>query len=170
MAMLANCTMCEAQSEPAKHSASWAADHTWAECPHCGAPRDIIDDGPKEPDVEVLVGNAFALSMLDPATQAGFGARAPRCPQYLGDAEDAKEWLRLNVRLHAPRVRVRSIIGHENTAAVFSSLLGIDLPMNRESVQLTDKQMLLVGQYSGPRLPEGATELPEGASIRWWLV
>lgn len=28
----------------------------------------------------------------------------------------------------------------------------------------------IVGQYDGPRLPEGAIALPEGASIRWVFV
>ena len=29
---------------------------------------------------------------------------------------------------------------------------------------------MLVAQYSGPRLPEGATALPAGARIEFWLV
>jgi hypothetical protein len=29
---------------------------------------------------------------------------------------------------------------------------------------------VLVAQYRGPRLPEGATELPEGATIEWYVV
>ena len=27
-----------------------------------------------------------------------------------------------------------------------------------------------MGQYSGPRLPEGSTSLPEGATIKWYLI
>lgn len=30
--------------------------------------------------------------------------------------------------------------------------------------------LTLVGQYRGPRLPDGATTLPEGATIEWWHV
>ena len=29
---------------------------------------------------------------------------------------------------------------------------------------------LIVAQYRGPRLPEGATELPPGAKLEFWLV
>jgi hypothetical protein len=63
-----------------------------------------------------------------------------------------------------------SAVGHETTAALFSRLLGREVNVNRVSLKLAPDDILLVGQYSGPRLPEGATELPEGATIRWLLV
>ena len=63
-----------------------------------------------------------------------------------------------------------SAIGHADTAAVFSDVLGIDVPCNRVSVTLDHCATALVGQYSGPRLPEGATTLPEGATIKWMIV
>ena len=63
-----------------------------------------------------------------------------------------------------------SAVGHADTAAVFSSVLGVTVPMNRATVTLTVGDQALVGQYSGPRLAEGTTTLPEGASIRWVLV
>jgi hypothetical protein len=69
---------------------------------------------------------------------------------------NAKEW--------------HSVVGHADTAAVMSSLLGLDVPVNRASVELVVGDRLIVGQYSGPRLPEGATTLPEGAQIRWIYV
>ena len=62
-----------------------------------------------------------------------------------------------------------SAIGHESTAAVVSSLLGVEVPCNRTTVTF-DGTGMLVAQYKGPRLPEGATSLPEEASIEWWLV
>jgi hypothetical protein len=37
-------------------------------------------------------------------------------------------------------------------------------------VSLVPGDRVLVGQYSGTRLPEGATTLPEGATIRWLVV
>lgn len=61
-----------------------------------------------------------------------------------------------------------SAVGHADTAAVFSGLLGVSVPMNRVTVKAEGG--LLIGQMSGPRLPEGATKLPEGAEIQWWLV
>lgn len=50
-----------------------------------------------------------------------------------------------------------SCIGHADTAKVVGNLLGIDLPMNRQSVTLEENETVVVAQYTGPRLPEGAT-------------
>ena len=63
-----------------------------------------------------------------------------------------------------------SAVGHADTAAVFSSVLGVEIPCNRATVALRDGDVALVGQYSGPRLAEGATTLPEGAAIKWMVV
>ena len=63
-----------------------------------------------------------------------------------------------------------SAVGHADTAAVFSSVLGVEIPCNRATVALKEGDVALVGQYSGPRLPEGATTLPEGATIKWLVV
>lgn len=65
---------------------------------------------------------------------------------------------------------VTSAIGHADTAAILSNLLGVDLEVNRVSVKLDVGCHALIGQYVGPRLPEGDTDLPEGARIEWWLV
>jgi hypothetical protein len=63
-----------------------------------------------------------------------------------------------------------SAVGHADTAAVFSSQLGIEVPANRTTVSLKKGDTAVIGQYRGPRLPEGATTLPEGASIVWLQV
>ena len=63
-----------------------------------------------------------------------------------------------------------SAVGHADTAELFSTILGIKVPCNRVSVTLKAGDNALLGQYTGPRLPEGATTLPEGASIKWVLV
>ena len=63
-----------------------------------------------------------------------------------------------------------SAVGHADTAAVFSAVLGVEIPCNRATVALKDGDAALVGQYSGPRLLEGATALPEGAAIKWLVV
>ena len=60
-----------------------------------------------------------------------------------------------------------SIVGHADVAAVLSDLLGYKVPVNRVTVSLQPGDVLFVGQYCGPRLPEGATKLPEGAVIKW---
>ena len=63
-----------------------------------------------------------------------------------------------------------SAVGHADTAAVFSAVLGVTVPCNRATVALKDGDVALVGQYSGPRLVEGATTLPDGAAIKWMVV
>ena len=64
----------------------------------------------------------------------------------------------------------RSVVGHEETATLFMSLLGQPVATNRETVTLTTGDWLLVGQYRGPRLTVGATVLPDGASVDWIRV
>ena len=63
-----------------------------------------------------------------------------------------------------------SVIGHTDTAAVVSTLLGFEVPANRVSYAVEDGDVLFVAQYTGPRLPEGATQLPEGGNIRFFRV
>ena len=73
-----------------------------------------------------------------------------------------------------------SAVGHADTAALFSALLGREIGFNRISIpsdffgdvngRVPYNNQILAGVYSGPRLPEGSTTLPEGASIQWVLV
>ena len=63
-----------------------------------------------------------------------------------------------------------SAVGHVDTANVVSNLLNMEIPMNRISVNLKDDDVLLVAQLSGGRLPEGATTIPDGMSIQFWVV
>jgi hypothetical protein len=63
-----------------------------------------------------------------------------------------------------------SAIGHADTAAILSGLLQAPVACNRANVSLTHGDKILVAQYSGPRLPEGTTTLPEGASFKFMLV
>ena len=73
-------------------------------------------------------------------------------------------------RLVRKAIEVESIVGHADTAALFSNELGHKVEFNRVSFVRKPYQVILVGQYSGPRLPEGTSVLPEGASINWWLI
>ena len=73
-----------------------------------------------------------------------------------------------------------SAVGHADTAALFSAQLGREIGFNRISIpsdffgdvngRVPYNNQILAGVYSGPRLPEGSTTLPEGASIQWVLV
>jgi len=67
-------------------------------------------------------------------------------------------------------VKAVSAIGNADTARIVSGLLGVELPANRISVKMTGMESLVVAQYSGSRLPEGATTLPEGAKVEFWEV
>ncbi len=60
---------------------------------------------------------------------------------------------------------VYSCIGHQDTAVVVSGLLGFEVACNRVNLKLDEGDTLYVAQYKGPRLPEGATELPAGTQI-----
>lgn len=64
----------------------------------------------------------------------------------------------------------QSVVGHADTAAVFSAALAEDVAHNRANVTLRPGDVLLVGQITGGRLPEGATTLPEGVRIVWRRV
>ena len=63
-----------------------------------------------------------------------------------------------------------SAVGHEDTARLLTGLLGVEVPFNRTTVTLNPGDQAIVAQYRGPRLPEGATQLPEGASFEFFLV
>lgn len=95
--------------------------------------------------------NAFSLNMLT------------------GNADISVRQVSLDVARNLAQVAT-SAVGHADTAAVFADVLGVPVPCNRASVTLGDGEAALVGQYSGPRLPEGATTLPEGATIKWLVV
>ena len=65
---------------------------------------------------------------------------------------------------------VVSAIGHADTAAVLSDLLGFEVSLNRAFVTLDEETELYVAQLVGGRLPEGATTLPEGFSFKFYRV
>lgn len=110
--------------------------------------------------MKIIITNAIALSMLQ-------GDALLDCIKM--DKGQARQWLANYAEAGAEIV---SAVGHVDTARVFSTLLRRDVPANRVLVEIPapGEGGLLVGQYKGPRLPEGATTLPEGANIEWWLV
>jgi hypothetical protein len=105
----------------------------------------------------MTVTNAISLNML-PAGIAG-GAIV-----FLRISPESAQRL-----VAASRGPVVSAIGHADTARLVGQQLGIELPADRRSVVLGGEPVL-VAQYVGPRLPEGATTLPDGARIDYFLV
>jgi len=97
----------------------------------------------------IYLGNAFSMNMVPRSL-----LQAVRF-QPIGEPDTwPDEWV----------LGAHSIVGHADTAR----LLGVEC--NRQSVLLNRGDELIVAQYIGPRLPEGATELPEGARIAWVRV
>ena len=99
-----------------------------------------------------IISNAFSLNMV---------------------AEDCTITLR-NMSLNEvsgtlSNYKFKSIVGHNDTAVLFSNVIGINIPCNRETFLLKN-ETLIVGQYKGPRLEEGTTKLPQDASIKWMQV
>ena len=96
------------------------------------------------------ISNAFSLNMVSANCQI----RAINLSM-----EQAAEYCRINQPI--------SYSGHADTANIASNLLGYPIAENRGTLALTHGDEVLVTQYSGPRLPVGATELPEGAAFRF---
>jgi hypothetical protein len=104
----------------------------------------------------MIVANAISLNMLPPdCTSGGIIFRRVTADEAQRLVREANE--------------VASAIGHADTARLISQQLGVELPPDRRSVLLGDEPML-IAQYVGPRLPEGATELPLGARVEFFLV
>ena len=105
----------------------------------------------------VVIANAFSLNMLSLEVGVTDLQVCPASPDVIRQEIEEEGCY-------------ASIVGHADTAAVFSSLLGLDVPCNRATFTLEEGTTLFVGQYKGPRLPEGATTLPEGAKVEWAMV
>ena len=104
----------------------------------------------------IYIGNAFSLGMLEPSI---YTRTVTVKDLSLGEVKEILD-----------QHMVRSCVGHQTTAVLFSTLLDHYIPSDRISVFLKSGDVLIIGQYSGPRLEEGTMELPPGASIRWMMV
>lgn len=103
------------------------------------------------------VSNAFSLNMIP-------GSCSIEVEVYGKNVDAARFFMDM------PPSAPTSIVGHEDTARIFSDLIGETITFNRASVTLQRGDSMLVGQYKGPRLPEGARALPEGATIEWIVI
>lgn len=93
--------------------------------------------------MKVTIGNAFALAMLDTNTD-------------LTVMDVSKEQVVTMIK-HG----FTSVVGHEQAAQEYSTILGVNVPMNRTNFKLGANDVLVVGQFTGGRLPEGVTFTPE---------
>ena len=107
--------------------------------------------------VRIYIANAFSLQMIQSA--------AAKIAVSKVTAEYVKEYL------YGRWAEVVSAIGHADTARVVAGLLESDrVTANRINVALQPNDLLVVAQVTGGRLPEGATELPDGVSLQFYFV
>lgn len=105
----------------------------------------------------MILANAFSLNMLDVPMSST--ARV--------------EFTRISTKHAGNLVRdyyTVCAIGHTDTMAVVNNDLCTEFQANRMTVSLEQGDTLVVAQYKGPRLEEGTKELPEGATIEYYLV
>ncbi|SLM62789.1 MULTISPECIES: STIV orfB116 family protein [Dickeya] len=102
------------------------------------------------------INNVFTLGMLKNPADA-------YCVRFVHlSKKDAAYWAQ-NGEWH-------SVVGHEDTAAIASKELGVTIPFNRQTLLIEKGDEVLVTQYIGPRLPEGSTQLPDGAKFEYFLA
>lgn len=102
--------------------------------------------------VTVYLLNAFSLNMLVNALSFGRTETIKIEPVTVDEVKS----------LAADLV---SAVGHADTAAVLLDTLGAPVACARINVALNSGDSAIIAQFSGPRLPEGATTLPPGAKI-----
>jgi hypothetical protein len=113
--------------------------------------------------MEIILSGSFSLNMVPPDLKRfdmrGQRINAPLAAKVLSEASS-----------------VRNVIGHENTDFLVRSILEafhprLSLPVaRRETVSLSEEKTGIVAQYSGPRLEESTTKLPEGSKIVLWII
>ncbi len=103
--------------------------------------------------MRVILANAFSINMIDRSRVIHFD-----------------KITLIGARKIAKHIDVNAI-GHADTDRVVRRELNCEIKAGgRATIQLEGMDKLLVAQYRGPRLEEGATSLPDGATIEWWLV
>ena len=118
---------------------------------------------------KIIILNSFSFNMFPPEAELA-EMQVNRCtPQEVA----------ADIAANGGNSAIESYVGHEDMANVVSTQLGYHVPKNRRnlvlpsvegSVDKPENTELYVAQYTGPRLPEGATELPQGARIAWYWV
>jgi hypothetical protein len=103
----------------------------------------------------IIIGNAFSIQMLDNENTAII--------QYEPvSIEEVKAML--------AEESYKSVIGHVDTANVVSQILDLPVFVNRESIKIDESRTLIIAQFMGGRLPEGATTLPSNLEIRFFKI
>jgi len=109
----------------------------------------------------IYLSNAFSLQMLNEGNPIIRKLSEKEIPELL---------LTLDDDVNEFFLRPKSIVGHQDTANVLSDVLKVNVAYNREQVVLNIGDVLFVAQYTGGRLPEGATELPVGSTFIFYQI
>jgi len=116
--------------------------------------------------MNLILANAFSINMITSSEKLEFI-----------QIKNIDEFLQNNYIID-------NAIGHKETDSVVLRILNPLIPPHRQipngerkSITLNNPKRkadalngLLVAQYKGPRLQEGATTLPENATIEFWVV
>lgn len=104
---------------------------------------------------KIILANAFSLSMISD-------------PEY---SLSVKEISEDEVKNYLSR-GFESAIGHESTAQLLTTKLGVEVPFNRISVALDKDTILIVAQLMGPRkeYKDMTSEEIEKYPIKYFLV
>ena len=109
----------------------------------------------EEDKVMNYISNAFSIQMIPNfVIECGINIHF----EEVSDLEEIKE------------AETVSAVGHPDTAAVISDLLGKEVLPNRISISLGKGDVLYVAQLIGGRLPEGCKSLPEGFQMKFYKV
>lgn len=111
--------------------------------------------------MEVVLLNAVSLNMLPPSSD-------------VGQLTYSKITLRQAADICLEHVLTVNAIGHADTDYIVRTALASEGCLapegKRMDVTLSSGKIYLVAQYRGPRLPEGAKELPKGTKLEWYRV
>jgi hypothetical protein len=100
-----------------------------------------------------IISNAFSLQMLKLTNPQNISVEPLSTEEAAKFAQEAE-----------------SSVGHADTASIMTHELKTSIACNRRNDTLETGDQVLVGQFTGGRLPEGAISLPEGVSLYWVLV
>lgn len=110
-------------------------------------------------DRKVYIANAFSIQMLDfDGDNVDYDVKI--FPMSIGAVRHIWE----------DKIDVISAIGHADTAAVVTDILGHYIEAQRINVTLHKGDQLVVAQLIGGRLPEGALHLPDNYRIKFFGV
>lgn len=103
--------------------------------------------------------NAFSLNMINCENGESIIARFNEMP-----------FEKVDELLFVDGKEIVSHIGHATTADILGRMLGVSIPAVRDNflVDTKGEDIVIVCQYKGDRLQEGATSLPEGASFKFY--